>query len=229
VTEQGVQAARPWQESGFATEWVKADTVQELLTFPRAVAAALVHQDRPQASRIIDVGSGNGEFLKVFLEEFPDASGVWTDASPEMLDIAKERLASFGDRVSYRLVDMTALAGADLPRDVDAVLTSRAAHHLDRAGLHAFYADAAEILAPGGWLINLDHIGPKDEDWNQLLRTVRKRFQAPGRESRPHHHNYPLTSVQDHHDALDAAGLTDHEMPWRGLISCLFAARKNKA
>ena len=38
--------------------------------------------------------------------------------------------------------------------------TSRAARHLDREGLLSFYADVVRRLKQGGWLINLDHIGP---------------------------------------------------------------------
>lgn len=226
MTEQGVRAAAPWQETEFVTEWVKADSILGMLEFPRRIAAAIVREARPRTTKLLDVGSGTGEFLSVFLDEFPDATGVWTDASPAMLDIAKERLAHYGDRVEYRLVDMTAIADAGLPTDVDVVMTSRAAHHLDRAGLFRFYADAGTLLAPGGWLVNLDHIGPRDESWDTLLRTVRKRFQPPAKAARPHHHDYPLTSVRDHDEALDAAGFTDHETAWRGLITCLFAARK---
>lgn len=226
MSEQGVRAAAPWQETEFVAEWVKADSVLGMLELPRRIAAAIVKEDRPRTRRLIDVGSGTGEFLAVFLDEFPDATGVWTDASPAMLEIAKERLAPYGDRVEFRLVDMTAIADASLPSDVDVVMTSRAAHHLDRTGLFRFYADAGHLLAPGGWLINLDHIGPRDDDWDKLMRAVRKRFQPPAKAARPHHHNYPLTSVRDHDEALDAAGFTDHETAWRGLITCLFTARK---
>ncbi|HWC78655.1 MAG TPA: class I SAM-dependent methyltransferase [Pseudonocardiaceae bacterium] len=227
MTELGLDAAGPWQDEEFVRGWVEADTIAGLLAFPRAVSAALVKQDRPQANKIVDIGSGTGEFLAVFLDEFPDARGVWTDASEAMLDIARTRLAEYGDRVEYQLVDMTDLAHANLPRDIDVVLTSRAAHHLDRPALFDFYREAGERLASGGWLVNLDHIGPRDDTWNQRLRTVRKRFQPQGKTSKPHHHNYPLTGVADHFDALTAAGLTDHEIAWRGLITCLFMARKN--
>lgn len=226
MTEQGLAAARPWQEAEFAQEWTRADTVAGMLDFPRRLAAALVAQDRPGTAKVVDIGSGPGEFLSIFLAEFPQATGVWTDASEAMLDIAKERLAPYGDRVEYRIVDMTDLGSADLPTDADVVMTSRAAHHLDRAGLFAFYSDVERHLAPGGWLVNLDHIGPRDDDWDKLLRVVRKRFQPPAKATRPHHHNYPLTGVTDHVDALNAAGLTDHEVVWRALITCLFMARK---
>lgn len=225
MTEQGLRAAEPWRDVAFAGDWARNDSSVELLAFPRAIAAALVAADRPGTVRVIDIASGPGDFLAAFLDEFPDAEGIWTDASEAMLDLAKKRLAGYGGRVEFRLADMTDLAAGGLPTGVDAVVTSRAAHHLDRDGLFAFYRAAAALLAPGGWLIDLDHIGPESDAWNDRLRTVRKRFiGAP--KTAPHHHNYPLTSVSDHLAAYTAAGIDDVAMPWRSFVTALFAGRK---
>jgi SAM-dependent methyltransferase len=227
MTEQGLRAAEPWQDSTFANSWASADVHVELLALPRAIASALVAADRPDTARVLDVASGPGDFLAVFLAEFPAATGIWTDASEAMLTLARQRLARFGDRVEFRLADMTDLAAADLPDDIDVVLTSRATHHLDRAGLHAFYRDAARLLAPGGWLFDLDHIGPVTDDWDRRLRSVRTRFQPPVPKASRHHHTYPLCGVRDHLDGLAAAGLEDVEVVWRAFVTCLFAARVN--
>jgi SAM-dependent methyltransferase len=228
MTEQGLRAAQPWQDAQFAGAWASTDVNAELLAFPRAVAAALVAADRPGTVRVVDVASGPGDFLAVFLDEFPAAEGIWTDASAAMLDLARDRLARFGDRVDFRLLDMTDLASGTLPAGVDVVLTSRAAHHLDKTGLAAFYADAARLLAPGGWLLNLDHIGPVTDDWDRRLRSVRKRFQQAAPKAPQHHHNYPLTSVRDHIEAFEGAGLVDVEVVWRAFVTCLFAARAER-
>ena len=65
-------------------------------------------------------------------------------------------LASYRDRVEFRLVDIEDLS--PLPAQADVITTSRASHHLDAATLARFYASAAAHLAPGGWLVNLDHV-----------------------------------------------------------------------
>ena len=44
------------------------------------------------------------------LQEFPSARGIWTDASEATLGLARDRLAEFGDRVEFRIADMTDLA-----------------------------------------------------------------------------------------------------------------------
>jgi SAM-dependent methyltransferase len=217
--------AEVWRDSEFASAWAEGDAFGDLLALPRRIAAAVVAHDRPSARLVVDIASGPGAFLSVFLEEFPGARGVWSDASEAMLAQARERLAAYGERVEFRLADMTDLAGGGLPGGADAIITSRAVHHLDREGLRAFYAEAASRLAPGGWLINLDHIGPPDV-WDRRLRAVRPRFARPRPKEPKHHHTYPLTGVQDHLDAYAAAGITDVEIAWRAFYTCLFMGRK---
>ena len=220
MTQQGQEAAAVWREADFARGWAQSDVFSDMLDFPRHIAAAVVAGDNPAPACVVDVGSGPGAVLSVFLERFPSARGIWTDASEAMLGLARERLAPFGDRVEYRIVDMTDLAGAGLSPDADVITTSRAAHHLDREGLFAFYAQAAALLKPGGWLVNLDHIGP-DDVWDQRLRAARKQF-ATAPEGPKHHHNYPLTSVRDHLEAYAAAGISDVEVVWRAFYTCMF-------
>jgi SAM-dependent methyltransferase len=236
MTAAGEQAAAAWRDENFARSWADGDSFRDLLELPRRMAAGIIALDNPAPATIVDIAAGPGAVLAVFLERFPDAKGVWSDASEPMLDLARERLARFGDRVEYVLADMTALDGAGLPDGADIITTSRAAHHLDAGTLTAFYTAAARRLKPGGWLVNLDHIGPAsqagppgaagfDEVWDQRLRAARKAFGITS-EGPKHHHNYPLTSVQDHLDALGAAGLSDAEIPWRAFFTCLFMGRK---
>jgi SAM-dependent methyltransferase len=213
-----------WKDPEFARRWASTDGLADMLVFPRMLTAALVSHDRPQARLVIDVGSGPGAFLEAFLEELPDCAGVWLDASEAMLEQARERLERFGDRVSFRLGDMADLHAAGLPAGADALVSSRALHHLDRAGLARFYQQAAGYLAPGGWLANLDHTGPADV-WDRRFRAVRGRFISPGNEQGKHPHTYPFPSERDHLDGLAAAGLDDAEIAWKAFYTCLFVAR----
>jgi SAM-dependent methyltransferase len=226
MTTEGERAAATWKDPAFARAWTQGDAMADILAFPRAIAAAVVAHDRPGVRLIIDIGSGPGAFLAAFLDEFHGASGVWSDASGAMREIAAERLAPYGDRVGYILADMTDLAGGGVPAGADVVTTSRAAHHLDADGLAGFYAEAARHLAPGGWLVNLDHTGP-EERWDERLRAVRRRFVKPAERRPSHHHDYPLPSVADHLAAFERAGITDVEIPWKAFFTCLFMGRKD--
>lgn len=223
MSTQSRAASEIWKDREFATAWAEGDTITDLLALPRRIAAAVVAHDRPESGLIVDVGSGPGAFLSVFLDRFPRARGIWTDASEAMYDKARTELAPYGDRITYQVLDMADVES--LSGGIDALITSRAVHHLDAEGLRAFYTAAASVLAPGGWLVNLDHTGP-GETWDARLRaardaTVPKRPKAGG-----HHHDGPLTSIDDHHAALGAAGFTDYDTPWRAFFTVLFMARK---
>ncbi|MEU4673274.1 class I SAM-dependent methyltransferase [Amycolatopsis sp. NPDC023774] len=213
-----------WLDPTVATSWLEQDSLVGFLVLPRRIAATLVAGDRPRTKLVADIGSGPGDFLEVLLDLFPGAHGIWTDVSTVMEDAARARLSRFGDRVSFRLTDMTNLA--ELPGDLDVVMTSRASHHLEPARLARFYTEAAEHLAPGGWLLNLDHVGPAPV-WDARLRAVRKQLIPPSGKAGAHKHNDALPSVNDHLEGLAKAGFADVEMPWRGLYTCLLAARRD--
>lgn len=224
MTTEGQRAASPWQDRAYATAWAHNDATSDLLALPRAMAAAIVAGDRPAAALVADIGAGPGAVLEVFLAELPEARGVWCDASEAMLEQARVRLGPFGERVQFVLGDMTDPANAGIPRGLDALVTSRAAHHLDREGLAAFYAAAARHLAPGGWLVNLDHVGPTDI-WDKRFRQARPRFVPPGPPLGAHHHDYPLPSADDHLAGFAAAGITDVDVAWKAFYTCLFMGR----
>jgi SAM-dependent methyltransferase len=224
MTEQGQAAATIWNDREFAYAWAAGDALKGLLDLPRRISAAVVAGDCPEPACVVDIGSGPGDYLAVFLEAFPSARGVWTDASEPMLEQARERLAPFGGRVTYRIADMTDLGNA-VPDGVDVITTSRASHHLDRVGLLDFYAAVAGHLAPGGWLVNLDHTGSRDA-WEGRLRAARSLLRTVPAERAAHHHDKPLPTVTDHLDGYAAAGIGDVAIPWRAFVTCLFMGRK---
>ncbi|MBO0822554.1 MAG: class I SAM-dependent methyltransferase [Actinobacteria bacterium] len=215
-----------WQDPDYARYWTSRDRVDDMLTLPRQLASALVASDRPQTAVVLDIASGPGAFLGHFLDAFPAAKGIWTDASPTMMETARERLARFGDRVDFILADMNHLADADLPSGVDVVTSSRASHHLNPVALVAFYRAASAHITPGGWLINLDHIFP-GEPWNRRLRQIRNQFwvKASQEGGAKHYHNYPLPSIDDHLRGFEAAGISEVDTPWRAFYSCLMVGR----
>lgn len=218
--------AAEWTDASFTRAWLQEDDLGDVLARPRSLAAAVVALELPAPRTVVDLGSGPGTFLGVFLDRFPDAQGVWSDVSEPMREEAAANLARFGDQVTYRLGDITDLEGTAIPVGVDVILTSRALHHLDPDRLGAFYRDAASHLAPGGWLVNLDHVGVSD-GWQRRLREVRPLLTGRRRERRARHrHDRPLPRVPDHLRGYADAGLEDVEVVWRELHTCLFLGRK---
>ena len=213
-----------WMDEKLAVRWTAADSLKELLVLPRRISATVIAADRPGTALVVDVGSGPGDYLSTMLDTFPAARGVWTDVSPAMAEIARPALAAYRDRVEFRLVDLEDLS--PLPEQADVITTSRASHHFDADTLARFYASAAGHLAPGGWLVNLDHVLPPGA-WDRRLRDARAAMIPPKQDGTGHSHDKPLPMVEEHLAALAAAGFDDVAMPWRSFYTVLFMARKS--
>jgi SAM-dependent methyltransferase len=226
MATQGEQIAASWRSDEFVREWASTDSLESVLTFPRSIAAAIVSSESPDAPRVLDIGSGPGAFLATFLAAFPDATGVWADASEAMERTARERLAAFGERVTYVIADMTDLRSAEIPEQVDVVVTSRASHHLDPERLAQFYRDATAYLPRGGWMVNLDHVRLGDP-WDDRMRDARKKIIGARPDGRlTHYHSGPTPTISEHVKCYADCGI-EVVTPWRAFATCLFMGQKS--
>ena len=214
-----------WQSREYVAEWAGDDVLADLLALPRRISVALVADAGLPIRRVIDLGSGAGPYLGVFLRAFADARGTWVDSSEPMQQLARERLEPIVDRVDWVLGDAERLDTLELPR-ADVVVTSRMAHHFSPESLQRFYGDVFELLEPGGFFFNLDHFGAPP-GWEARYRRIREQFTGPRRrELQPHRHDYPLTQIGEHLAWLERAGFEPGDTPWRTFYSALVAARR---
>jgi SAM-dependent methyltransferase len=219
-----------WLEEGFVQDWLAQDQLKTLLDFPRQLTAAVVALEQPP-DMVVDIASGPGTYLGLLLDAFPQARGVWTDASEPMREVARENLASFGDRVQFEILDMRDLGRGALPV-ADVIVSSRAAHHLDSAALLDFYRACFQGLRPGGWLANLDHTEPPAR-WDARYKTIRKAAkraqenQERRRQLPRHRHDQPRPTIATHLETLTRAGFDDVELVWKAYHTCLFMARRS--
>lgn len=71
----------------------------------------------PKNFKFCDAGGGTGRWSKKLLEEFPECSGITIDFSKEMLDVAKAKSKSYGDRWNFILQDLNDLSGVETKFD----------------------------------------------------------------------------------------------------------------
>jgi trans-aconitate methyltransferase len=214
-----------WESPDYVGEWLGEDVVADLLVLPRRISVALVEDAGIDVTHVVDLGSGHGPYLELFLDAFPQARGTWVDSSPPMEAEARARLARFGDRVRYVLADVQELAATGIgPASV--VVSSRALHHLSHDALATLYRAVGGLVEPGGFVFNLDHVGAPGE-LEQAYRRIRGRFTGERtRKLKPHRHDYPLARADEHAAWMEAGGFAHADVPWRTLYTALILARK---
>lgn len=134
---------------------------------------ALVIGDAPV---VVDLACGPGSLAVRVLDRFPRARAVGLDYDPLLLHVAATTLIPHGDRAV--LVDAD-LAGDEWPSAVrdalggrrpDVAVSSTALHWLPPDQLVRAYAATAGLLAPGGLLLNGDHL--RFDDRHPTLRRI---------------------------------------------------------
>ncbi len=118
-----------------------------------ATAQLVAHAAFERAGRVFELGCGTGRLAAELLGQRlpPSAAYVGVDLSATMVALARERLSAHGDRARVEQVDgapRTAHADAAFDRFVAAYVLDL----LPDADIRAILAEAARVVAPGGYL-----------------------------------------------------------------------------
>jgi ubiquinone/menaquinone biosynthesis C-methylase UbiE len=112
-------------------------------------------------SSIADLGCGDGTLAAALLDRYPTARATLVDFSAPMLREARARFASRGEQCEVIAGDLSqpewvAAVGKRAP--FDAVVSGFAIHHLTDARKRALYAEVFDLLSPGAFFLNLEHV-----------------------------------------------------------------------
>jgi tRNA (cmo5U34)-methyltransferase len=159
------QARRPgaaWQQAEQATAFIGLRRrLIPLFDAQEALTRRLVVRSRREVKRFCDLGAGDGGFAELLMEEFPRSTGVLVDFSEPMLAAAKERLDDKRER--WRIVrgDLSTPAwtgGLSQGERFDAVVSRLSIHHLPDERKRALYGEVHDLLEPGGFFLNWEHV-----------------------------------------------------------------------
>jgi tRNA (cmo5U34)-methyltransferase len=211
--DQKLNGGHNWHSASYVSEWIEHDVTRDDERRPllRRVAALLPLTDSAPLS-VLDVGGGYGALTAEVLEERSDAQVVLHDYSEAMIEKAKERLARFGDRVTYMIADMAEPGWSDdLGGPFDAVVSALAIHNLDALEIiQRVYGDLFALLRLGGCIFNLDLLFPEGSGLADLYR------RDPSRDSRWDVHVYPA-GLQTQLCWLRNAGFSEVDCVWKDL------------
>jgi tRNA (cmo5U34)-methyltransferase len=219
--------ANRWLDEAHAREWLARQPDRPDAGRPAQfdLLARLLPLDDAPAPLVADLGAGHGTLAEVILDRFPRARALCLDVNPAMIAAGRERLARFGERASYATMDL----GGDWPAEAagpfDAVVSSRAIHHLGEDARRRLFGGILARLRPGGWFLNFDYVRAPSE----ALTAVYVRALAEGEHGPPtdhhqgrHSHTSPLAGQLA---TLERVGFADVDCFWKHLATALYGGR----
>lgn len=129
---------------------VLAFTLPERETKERLVAAT----DLRPGDRVLDIGAGTATLGLMLEKAQPEARVVGIDGDPDVLALARRKVAAAGGRV--QLIEGLSRALPFPSGSFDRVVSSLVFHHLTRDDKQRTLAEARRVLRPGGTLHILD-------------------------------------------------------------------------
>jgi trans-aconitate methyltransferase len=129
---------------------------------------------------IADLGCGSGLVAQMVLDRSATARIFGVDSSAAMLDLARERLAPYGDRVNLAEGDLTAIDRVDAPSGCGAAIAVQSLHHLTEREYQAAVRWTFAHLAPGGWFFIVDRLAiPSEALYAAFVELRQRQGQSP--------------------------------------------------
>ena len=177
---------------------------------------------------VLDLGGGTGALAAAIAGRFPHAMVEIWDTDPVMLSAARERCASFGERIRYVERSFT----DPLPR-CDAVAACLALHHVQDLEIKAgIYRQIFAALRPGGIFVNADAavpVTPKLRD--HTFRNWAQSMAAHGIGEAAAYAHFASWAQEDYYPPLITelrllaeAGFAEPECFWREAAATVFGS-----
>lgn len=153
-----------WNVSDFAAGYdAAAEHIHPYYVEVQETILGLLPFSRDEEVVIVDAGGGSGRLAAKLRHRFTKARVIVVDQSEAFLDLARKRLAPWGERAELRLARLQEAGSTRFARPPAAVVSMSAIHHLDGREKQDFYRRVFEVLRPGGVLLNGDEVRPEAE------------------------------------------------------------------
>jgi SAM-dependent methyltransferase len=205
--------------------WTRPEWAQRYLRERDAIphradgVAVLLEMLPPAPSRLLDLGTGDGELAALVRAARSGVPTVVCDFSDEMLDRARARFADEPD-VSVERHDFDEPLPAEWG-EFDLVVSSFAIHHVVDARKRALYREVFELLLPSGRFLNLEHVAsPTPELHDEFLAAIGKSAETDDPSNK-------LAPVEAQLQWLRDAGFEQVDCLWKWRELALLTARKS--
>ncbi len=133
------------------------DLFGRVISFGRdkAIREKLVELAAPApAEKVLDVGCGTGTLALALKSSVGTGEVHGIDASPEMIEVAKEKAAKAGSDIDFRVALIEAIPFPEATFDL--VTSSLMLHHLPDDLKRAGFVEIRRVLKPGGRFVAMD-------------------------------------------------------------------------
>jgi len=196
--------------------------------------SALATSAEPIA-RGVELGAGSGRVSKLLLDAFPSLNLTLVDISPNMLGVAKERLAADTARCEFQVHDIFAEDLEFPANSLDCIVSVFAICHAQSVEIYKqLYRRIYKWLRPGGSFFCYDHVrGDTFEwtalnamGWHQLLMASQTAEQAKEGIVGTYQEDSPL-SLREHLALLTEAGFSAADVLYKRDIFAIYAGTKS--
>jgi tRNA (cmo5U34)-methyltransferase len=179
----------------------------------------LLDQIPVDATRVLDLGTGDGRTLALTLLRCPIATGVGTDFSEPMLTEARKRFAA-NRRVKLVQHDLSVPLVVSKFGCFDAIVSSLAIHHLTHERKKLLFSEIFSLLNSGGVFCNLEHVSsPTPKAHRRFLDAIEMKPENEDPSNK-------LLDVQTQLDWLRQVGFSDVDCYWKWLEMALIVGFK---
>lgn len=162
--------------------WQAAATTANYHRSRQAVPFAEVHFDITrrvleahgvEVRSLLDLGCGDGIATQAMVDRFPVERAVLVDFSEPMLDAACARFHSAPVAIDIVHGD---LLGSEwigqVGSEFDLVISRFAIHHLPHERKRSLYREILDLLRPGGFFINIEHVQSPNAQYQYAFERV---------------------------------------------------------
>lgn len=146
--------------------WADLLSLQVELTLPVELPCYYGEMGWHAARSVVDLGTGNGYYLRRLQERFPDKRYLGIDIEPSLIDAARESHGNDPDGLSFQVADIFDFRGS-----FSAIVCRLVAQHLRRP--EALAETAASLLAPGGVMFSVEPNDHRRAFWPRMPGTER--------------------------------------------------------
>jgi tRNA (cmo5U34)-methyltransferase len=171
-----------WNDREFALQWDQhVSTGHPNRTEQLDILASVLKDNYVPGDTILDIGCGSGQVEELLFAQRSDFQIVGVDSSKPMIDIAKQRLQQFGDRIQIVRKDISDLQFPNLPvKHYQFAISVQVLHELTNADRQRLFQTIFKFLVPGGSFFIFDRIKIDMDTFNQSYGSLWKRLEGIG-------------------------------------------------